>query len=60
METMDINLFSYGPLQQESVQLSSFGRLLQGALDALVEFRRELGNVSRNCIDVIQMARAGS
>jgi gamma-glutamylcyclotransferase (GGCT)/AIG2-like uncharacterized protein YtfP len=33
-------LFSYGTLQQESVQLSTFGRLLVGQTDALVEFEQ--------------------
>ncbi|MXN48010.1 gamma-glutamylcyclotransferase [Shinella kummerowiae] len=41
METADINLFSYGTLQQKDVQLSSFGRLLEGQEDAMVGFRTE-------------------
>ncbi|MFJ4096780.1 gamma-glutamylcyclotransferase family protein [Kitasatospora sp. NPDC089913] len=32
-------LFSYGTLQLEQVQLSSFGRLLEGRADALPGFR---------------------
>ena len=32
-------LFSYGTLQTESVQLSTFGRRLDGSLDALVGYR---------------------
>lgn len=32
-------LFSYGTLQTESVQLSTFGRRLSGSLDALVGYR---------------------
>ena len=35
-------LFSYGTLQQEAVQLSTFGRLLQGEPDELVGFERSL------------------
>ena len=35
-------LFSYGTLQQEAVQLSTFGRVLQGQPDALVGFERSL------------------
>ncbi|MCX2863008.1 gamma-glutamylcyclotransferase [Paucibacter sp. PLA-PC-4] len=31
-------LFSYGTLQQDNVQLSTFGRLLGGRADDLVEF----------------------
>jgi hypothetical protein len=33
-------LFSYGTLQQPAVQLSTFGRLLQGQHDELVGFER--------------------
>lgn len=32
-------LFSYGTLQQENVQIATFGRLLNGAPDALVGFK---------------------
>ena len=35
-------LFSYGTLQQESVQLSAFGRLLQGERDELLGFEQSL------------------
>ena len=35
-------LFSYGTLQQEHVQLSTFGRLLQGQSDELLGFERSL------------------
>jgi hypothetical protein len=35
-------LFSYGTLQQESVQLSTFGRLLTGRPDQLVGFEQSL------------------
>lgn len=31
----DVWLFSYGTLQQEGVQLATFGRLLEGRADAL-------------------------
>jgi gamma-glutamylcyclotransferase (GGCT)/AIG2-like uncharacterized protein YtfP len=34
-------LFSYGTLQQENVQLATFGRLLRGKTDALVGFTQE-------------------
>ncbi|MGY8661017.1 gamma-glutamylcyclotransferase family protein [Bradyrhizobium sp. UFLA05-109] len=37
-----ILLFSYGTLQLESVQLSSFGRLLAGRRDAMPGFRKDL------------------
>jgi gamma-glutamylcyclotransferase (GGCT)/AIG2-like uncharacterized protein YtfP len=33
-------LFSYGSLQQENVQMSTFGRLLQGQADELVGFEQ--------------------
>src|SRR4030095_15796736 len=35
-------LFSYGTLQQENVQLSTFGRLLQGQKDELIGFKQSL------------------
>jgi hypothetical protein len=35
-------LFSYGTLQQENVQLSTFGRLLHGCEDQLVGFESSL------------------
>jgi hypothetical protein len=37
-ETPTIPLFSYGTLQQENVQLATFGRLLEGRRDALPGF----------------------
>jgi hypothetical protein len=39
-------LFSYGILQQENVQLSTFGRLLQGQRDELLEFERSLVRIA--------------
>ena len=36
------HLFSYGTLQLESVQLATFGRLLDGALDAMPGYRTEM------------------
>jgi gamma-glutamylcyclotransferase (GGCT)/AIG2-like uncharacterized protein YtfP len=35
-------LFSYGTLQQDAVQMSLFGRLLQGQADALIGFEQSL------------------
>ena len=35
-------LFSYGTLQQDNVQLSTFGRLLKGQPDQLVGFEQSL------------------
>jgi hypothetical protein len=35
-------LFSYGTLQQEDVQLATFGRRLSGVSDALVGFSRSM------------------
>jgi hypothetical protein len=35
-------LFSYGTLQQDAVQLSTFGRLLEGHADELVGFEQGL------------------
>ena len=39
-------LFSYGTLQQEGVQLSTFGRLLEGRPDALPGFRLDVLTIS--------------
>jgi len=35
-------LFSYGTLQQEAVQLSTFGRVLHGRPDAIVGFEQSI------------------
>ena len=35
-------LFSYGTLQQEQVQIATFGRMLQGQSDCLVGFEQSL------------------
>jgi|SRR5690349_24905734 len=39
-------LFSYGTLQQPDVQLSTFGRLLDGYADALVGFEQSLFEIT--------------
>lgn len=39
-------LFSYGTLQLESVQLESFGRLLQGEDDAMPGYRRTMVEIT--------------
>jgi gamma-glutamylcyclotransferase (GGCT)/AIG2-like uncharacterized protein YtfP len=39
-------LFSYGTLQQDEVQLASFGRLLKGAPDALAGWRQEMVEIT--------------
>jgi len=41
-----ILLFSYGTLQLESVQLSSFGRLLTGSRDAMPGFKKDLVEIT--------------
>lgn len=41
-----INLFSYGTLQLDSVQLSSFGRLLSGTKDAIPGFSRSMVEIT--------------
>lgn len=38
-------VFSYGTLQQENVQLSTFGRLLQGQRDELPGVEQSLGGI---------------
>jgi len=39
-------LFSYGTLQLESVQLESFGRLLEGESDAMPGYRRDMVEIT--------------
>ena len=39
-------LFSYGTLQQENVQLETFGRRLEGRADALPGYRREMVRIT--------------
>jgi hypothetical protein len=39
-------LFSYGTLQQDGVQMASFGRLLKGAPDALPGWKREMVEIT--------------
>ncbi len=41
-EPTDILLFSYGTLQLAQVQLSSFGRLLDGEEDAMTGYRTDM------------------
>jgi hypothetical protein len=41
-----IRLFSYGTLQLESVQLSSFGRTLTGNRDAMPGFKKSLVEIT--------------
>lgn len=36
------NLFSYGTLQKEQVQLETFGRILRGEKDILVEYQLKM------------------
>ena len=43
---MGERLFSYGTLQQDGVQLETFGRRLKGAADALPGFRREMVRIT--------------
>lgn len=46
MTTENVHLFSYGTLQLESVQLSSFGRLLTGQPDVMPGFRKEMVEIT--------------
>ena len=41
-----LRLFSYGTLQLERVQLSTFGRLLHGTPDAMVGYRLEPAEIT--------------
>lgn len=45
-------LFSYGTLQQEAVQLETYGRLLSGETDHLVGYR--MGKVNISDLEVIR------
>jgi len=45
-EPLDILLFSYGTLQLASVQLSSFGRLLDGDDDAMTGYRTDMVEIT--------------
>ncbi|GAA4177740.1 gamma-glutamylcyclotransferase family protein [Shinella granuli] len=45
-EPADILLFSYGTLQLKSVQLSSFGRLLDGEDDAMTGYRKDMVEIT--------------
>jgi hypothetical protein len=42
----NVLLFSYGTLQQENVQIATFGRRLQGTPDSLVGFQRTLFEIT--------------
>ena len=46
MPAENIHLFSYGTLQLESVQMSSFGRLLTGRPDAMPGFKKEMVEIT--------------
>lgn len=50
-----VHLFSYGTLQQDSVQMASFGRLLKGVPDCLPGWRREMVEIT----DVEVFAKSG-
>ena len=50
-------LFSYGTLQQDSVQLATFGRLLRGRPDALVGF--SLSQVAIEDPEVVRISGSG-
>jgi hypothetical protein len=41
-----INLFSYGTLQLDSVQMACFGRLLQGRKDAMPRYRKDVVEIT--------------
>lgn len=46
MDQGPIYLFSYGTLQQENVQLETFGRRLQGQADALPGYARTMVRIT--------------
>jgi gamma-glutamylcyclotransferase (GGCT)/AIG2-like uncharacterized protein YtfP len=43
-------LFSYGTLQQDDVQIATFGRRLDGVDDALPGFRREMVRITHPAV----------
>jgi gamma-glutamylcyclotransferase (GGCT)/AIG2-like uncharacterized protein YtfP len=45
-EERSVLLFSYGTLQQDDVQLASFGRLLEGEADAMPGYRQSLVEIT--------------
>ena len=48
--TTDVWLFSYGTLQQDEVQLATFGRLLEGRKDALPGYATTLFDYTRRAM----------
>lgn len=44
-ESVNENLFSYGTLRQEEVQLSTFGRRLEGQSDTLVGYALKMAQI---------------
>ncbi|WP_165186589.1 gamma-glutamylcyclotransferase family protein [Caulobacter soli] len=46
MAEAKIHLFSYGTLQQEKVQVETFGRRLEGGPDALPGYKREMVRIT--------------
>ena len=46
MTSTGISLFSYGTLQQEQVQMETFGRPLAGQPDALPGYRRDMVRIT--------------
>jgi hypothetical protein len=51
-------LFSYGTLQEEGVQLSTFGRTLDGAHDELPGFDRILLKLTEPDVTVLNVVRS--
>ncbi len=47
---MEENLFSYGTLQHESVQLETFGRTLQGQPDKLIGYERSFVKIEDEAV----------
>jgi len=45
-DSRTVLLFSYGTLQQENVQLASFGRLLDGSDDAMPGYRQSFVEIT--------------
>ncbi|WP_029002361.1 gamma-glutamylcyclotransferase family protein [Azorhizobium doebereinerae] len=46
MTVANVHLFSYGTLQYAEVQMSSFGRLLEGTDDSMPGYRKEMVEIT--------------
>jgi gamma-glutamylcyclotransferase (GGCT)/AIG2-like uncharacterized protein YtfP len=50
------NLFSYGTLQLKKVQLETFGRSLQGVVDILIGYKKEMMKIKVDSVAILGVA----